>query len=260
MLSVWTVPVQGHEFWIDPVSHSVPEGAPILADTRVGQAFEGSSYSYNPKTFRRFEIAQGSTVAPVEGRLGDRPALSQTAPGSGLAVALHVTTDNELRYSEFAKFETFVGHKDADWVLAQHAARGLPETGFTELYSRYAKALVAVGDGSGADRDFGLLTEITALANPYTDDISAGLPVRVTYDGAPRVDAQVEVFEKSASGVVSIFTVVTDADGRALVPVKRGHRYMLDAVVLRAPSDLKAATTGAVWESLWANLTFETPE
>ena len=53
---------------------------------------------------------------------------------------------------------------------------------------------------------------------------------------------------------------MTDSEGRVTVPVKSGHRYMLDAVVLREPSANLAEATGAVWESLWANLTFEVPE
>lgn len=187
------------------------------------------------------------------------PAVDQAAPADGLAVVVHVTSDNELVYRDFAKFAKFVRHKDAEWVLARHRARGLPDADFTELYSRYAKALVAVGTGAGKDQELGLLTEITALANPYTDDLPDGLPVRVSYAGAPRAGAQVEVFEKTSSGDVEVFSVTTDAEGRAIVPVAPGHRYMLDAVVLRKPETPVAAATGAVWESLWANLTFELP-
>ncbi len=34
---------------------------------------------------------------------------------------------------------------------------------------------------------------------------------------------------------------------------------MLDAVVLREPSEALAAERDVVWESLWANLTFAVP-
>lgn len=196
---------------------------------------------------------------PVDGRLGDRPALNQVPPGEGLLVVVHETTDNKLTYSEFAKFEKFVTHKDARWTLAAHADRGLPDDGFGEAYSRYAKSLVAVGEGTGQDRAFGLLTELVAGANPYTDDVSNGLPVTLYYEGNPRSDAQIEVFEKAADGTVEITTVRTDRAGQAVIPVKPGHRYMLDAVVLRIPSPALAEAGGVVWESLWANLTFEIP-
>lgn len=252
-------PSHSHEFWIDPVSATVAVGEPIVAVTRVGQTFEGNSYSYVPENFRLFEIAQGGMRVPVEGLIGDRPSLDQAAPGEGLAVILHVTRDYTLTYDEPDKFRDFVTHKDARWVLDAHAERGLPDADFSEAYSRYAKALVAVGEGEGEDSTFGLLTEITALANPYTDDVSGGLPVRLAYDGAPRAGAQIEVFEKGENGAVEVFTVRTDDAGEATVPVKPGRRYMLDAVVLREPAEALAQETGVVWESLWANLTFTVP-
>lgn len=59
------------------------------------------------------------------------------------------------------------------------------------------------------------------------------LDIRAVYQGAPLKDTQIEVFEKAPDGGVSVFMDRTDADGNATIPVKRGHRYMLDAVVLR---------------------------
>ncbi|MEO0701246.1 MAG: DUF4198 domain-containing protein [Pseudomonadota bacterium] len=250
---------QGHEFWIDPVEFTVDVGDPIVADLRVGEAYLGGAQSYLPNRFRRFEIVQGAATAPVDGRMGDRPALNQTAD-EGLAVLVHVTTDSRLTYQEFAKFASFVTHKDAPWTIAEHSARNLPQEGFAEVYSRYAKSLVAVGDGAGSDRVVGLETEIVAQTNPYTDDLSDGMIVTLYYQGAPRADAQIEIFEKNPSGEVAVSTLRTDAVGVARVPVRAGHRYMLDSVVLRAP-DIAAPSDGdPVWESLWANLTFEVPE
>ena len=149
---------------------------------------------------------------------------------------------------------------DAVWVLEAHAARGLTEDDRRELYSRYAKSLVAVGSGEGADFEAGLLTEIVALENPYTGEMSDGIDVRVLYEGAPRAETQIEVFEKATDESVEIFTVKTDAAGEATVPVKPGYRYMLDAVVLREPAPEVAAEKNVQWESLWANLTFEVLE
>ena len=99
--------------------------------------------------------------------------------------------------------------------------------------------------------------EIVALNNPYTDDVSAGLPVQVFYREKPRINAQVEIFERSSDGVVEVSTVQTNAEGIAIVPVKSGYAYLLDNVLLREPSEALAQETGAVWETLWAALTFE---
>ena len=251
---------KGHEFWIDPVSHQVEVGGDVVAAIRVGQEYKGSSYSYVPRNFRRFDVGFGGKVGPVEGRLGDRPAASVATSDEGLMVLIHATTDTVLGWSEWEKFVNFVEHKDAAWVLEAHTARGLGEEDRREVYSRYAKSLVAVGSGEGADFEAGLVTEIIALENPYTGKMSDGIDVRLIYEGAPRSETQIEVFEKAADESVTIFTVQTDADGAATVPVKPGYRYMLDAVVLREPSAELAAEKNVQWESLWANLTFEVPE
>lgn len=255
--SIAAAPLAAHEFWIDPTDFSVDEGTPLVADIRVGQDMKGSAYSYVPPNFRRFDIVMNGTVTPVEGRAGDRPALNMAAPESGLAVVVHVTKDYTLVYREWEKFVTFCTHKDFEWALAQHAERGLPQTDFRELYSRHAKSLIAVGDGAGADSETGLETEIVALANPYTDDLSGGFPVRVLYQGKPRTEAQVELFERAPDGTVEIRLFTTDEEGRALLDVKAGHAYLADHVVMRP---LEATSeTDPVWESLWASLTFEVP-
>ena len=249
---------KAHEFWIDPVEHQVVAGAEVVANIRVGQDFEGGAYSYIPQNFRRFDYGLDGAMHAVEGRIGDRPAMAVEPKSEGLLVAIHVTTDQRVVWSTWEKFENFLVHKDLTWGLAEHAARDLPRENIRERYSRYAKSLIAVGHGAGSDFEAGLLTEIVALENPYLDDMSDGLDMRALYQGAPLADTQIEVYQKASDGTVTVFTERTDADGYATIPVEPGHRYMLDAVVLRALE--MSAETDPSWESLWANLTFEVPE
>ena len=257
VLTALAPPVLAHEFWIDPVRYEVPAGEPLVADIRVGEAFEGAAYSFLPPNFKRFDIVMGDTVQSVDGRPGDRPALQMAAPGEGLAIVVHQTKDYTLVYDSFEKFEGFVTHKDAAWALDRFTERGLDPENVRELYTRYGKSLIAVGAGTGADRDVGLLTEIVAEANPYTDDLSAGLAVRVLYEGAPRADAQVELFARAPDGTVSVTTHQTDAEGRAVLPAIPGTEYLADAVVIReAEATLE---TDPTWESLWASLTYKVP-
>jgi len=250
----------GHEFWIDPEDYTLAPGDTLTAAIRVGENFKGSSYAYIPDNFRRFDLAQGDDVAPVEGRIGDRPALSTTVDEDGLAIVVHVTRDYDLTYSSYDSFVNFVTHKDAEWVIDAHAEAGQEGVAPKEIYSRHAKSLVAVGEGAGQDRAFGLVTEIVALENPYTGDMGDGIDVQVFYQSEPRGDAQVEIFDRDPDGEVSVSTVTTDAEGVATVPVTAGHSYLVDAVVLRRPGDDVTEETGAAWESLWASLTFAVPE
>ena len=250
-------PSAAHEFWIDPLSYQIVPGTEIKANLRVGEEFEGPSYPYIPREIFRFDIVVGDTVTEVEGRIGDSPALNMVAPSEGLNIVVHETTSNRLTYTEFEKFEAFVAHKAFPDVLAQHEARGLSKDKFMESYRRYGKALIAVGDGVGTDRAVGLKTEIVALRNPYTDDLSE-MRVRVLLDGAPRVETQVELFDKAPSGEVTVSLYQTDKAGEASFPVTAGHSYLVDAVWAEAlPNNDTEA--GPVWKTHWAALTFAVP-
>lgn len=249
--------VVAHEFWIDPAAYQIQAGTEIEASLRVGEAFNGASYPYRPSQIERFDLVAGDTITPVEARIGDNPALNMAAPVEGLVVVVHETTDSRLTYTDFAKFEKFVAHKAFPTTIADHKARGISTERFAESYRRYAKALIAVGDGAGADSAVGLKTEIVALANPYTEALTA-MPVQVLLDGAPRADAQVELFDMNPAGEVEVTLHRTDAQGNATFPITPGHRYLVDAVVIEAlPNDDPEA--GPVWKTHWAALTFAAP-
>lgn len=250
-----------HEYWLEPPAYVLPADSTVTAGLFNGQIFKGMEFAFLPKNFRRFELAQGDRIEPVKGRLGDIPALAMPPLGEGLHVALYKSSGDMVMYKDMAAFGRFVTHKNFPAALARHADRRLPLQDFREYYTRHAKSLIAVGNGAGQDRAFGMETEIVALKNPYTDDISQGLPVKVLYQASPRADVQVEYFDKNAAGEVVVTLHQTDAEGVALLPVTPGHSYLVDAVVLREPAAGSAATTkGAVWESLWAALTFAMPQ
>lgn len=259
-LSLLTVtPALGHEFWIDPQKYQVAPGEELLADLRNGQNFEGTALSWFDNRFTRFDIAQGDALRPAEGRMGDTPALSTTAPDTGLMVILHETTPSSLTYRDWDKFLTFAKHKDFPKAAEDHIAAGWPQDRFRESYTRHAKALVAVGEGLGSDRAFGLATEFVALTNPYDPGFDNTMHVRVDYNDAPRGDAQIEVFDRAPDGSVEVSLTRTDDKGEAMIAVTSGHTYLFDAVVLRPAASAGTAEDAPVWETLWAALTFSVP-
>ena len=116
-----------------------------------------------------------------------------------------------------------------------------------------------MGEGAGEDRAYGLLTEIVALENPYTGDMSDGLDVQLLFEREPRANAQIEIFSKSLdddTAEAEISTVTTDEEGFATVPVEAGRQYLLDAVVFREPVEDLLPRFDPQWETLWASLTF----
>ena len=247
-----------HEFWIAPEKYQVEVGENIQADFVNGQEFRGGTLAWFDKRVDRAEAMISDMIFPIEGRLGDVPAITQIAPEDGLMVLITEAAPSTVNYREPEKFADFVNHKDLPVDLATM------EYPFKEAYSRHAKALVAIGSGAGQDQPMGMATEFVALENPYTDDVSDGLDVHLLYQGAPRADAQIEVFQMDPEGQVTITLLRSDQDGKATIPVLAGHRYLIDSVVLRPPAqetlDRVAAPKTVKWETLWAALTFAVPQ
>ncbi len=244
-----------HEFWIDAETYQVPAGGQLVANLKNGQIFEGTTLSYIPRNFSRFDVIQGDTIRPVEARMGDRPALNVPAPMDGLVAVVHETTPSFVNYKEWEKFQTFADHKDFPDIAARHAANGFPPVPFRERYTRHVKALIGVGSGAGNDRAVGLKTEFVAITNPYAPDFDGQMQVQVLFQGQPRADAQVEVFERPPSGEVDVTLHRTDDKGFATITVKPGHAYLFDAVKLEPILN----DDGAVWDTFWAALTFAVP-
>lgn len=246
-----------HEVWIEPLQWKVRQSDVVLANIRNGEYFSGFNISWNDEQTVRSEAWLRDNMFEVTGRLGDLPALKIQADTNGLLVFLHQSDHRTINYNDFGKFSNFLAEKGHESILDEHANRGLTETLVKEAYSRFSKSLIAVGPGEGTDAPRGLELELVALTNPYTLNPEDLMSVQLYYEGAPLSDNKVTVFERAEDGTVSEFFLQTDTDGKVSFPTSERMTYLIDSVVIREPSKiLVAKTRGAVWESLWASLTF----
>ncbi len=214
-----------------------------------GTAQSGSRLSFEGKTL------------PIAARMGDSPALQMKAPPrDGLLIVLHEASPSMLTYKDWETFVGFTEHKDFKTAIAEHLAAGYPQDKVRERYTRYSKALIAIGDGHGSDQNMGLETELIALTNPYDAGFDDEMDISLMYQDAPRANVQIEVYERNAEKEVTITKYRTDDMGHASFPVKPGMTYLVDSVVLRPAPDVGAAKDSPQWESLWASLTFAVPQ
>lgn len=258
LLCLVSSPVVAHELWIEPAEYQVQSSENIVAGIKNGENFEGIELSYLPHNFEHFVILGANQGAVVVSRIGDRPAIDQAAPVSGLNIVVYESKPATISYDSLEKFKEFAINHGVDDIAKAHVARGLAAGKFTEVYTRYSKALVSVGNAQGADRRIGLEAELVALENPYLLKNAPDMRVQLFFNGAPRPDSQIEMYSKAASGELTASVHETNADGIAVLPIVAGSEYMLNAVIFRQPHE-RHRDTNAVWETLWANLTFAVP-
>ncbi|MEK9965478.1 MAG: DUF4198 domain-containing protein [Rhodospirillaceae bacterium] len=252
-------PAVAHELWIEPKDYQLRTADNIVAHIKNGENFEGIQLTYLPTDFAHFVILGANQGAVVTSRLGDRPAVDQAAPASGLNVIVYETEPRTISYDSFEKFEAFAMNHGVGDIAAKHSARGLSSGPLEEVYTRYSKALVSVGAARGDDRRIGLEAELVALDNPYLPNDARHVRVQLFLQGAPLPNSQVELYAKGSLGEVKASTHRTDADGVAMLPIEPGFDYMANAVIFRPPHE-RHRGTDAVWATLWANLTFAVPD
>jgi cobalt/nickel transport protein len=246
-----------HELWLDSKEFQPPEVGNIEIELRNGQNFSGLNLPYFNKSVKQFFWVQNGKRHKVRSRLGDIPAMSTSIESEGLVLVVYESTPEIITYDQWEEFTDFIKNKDFPDAKKLHLARGLPKKGFKEFYYRYSKALIGLGHSKGSDSNFGLETEFVAQTNPYVDKPEADFTAKLLYQQLPRKNTQVEVFERDPKNHVRVFMLRTDEFGSVSVPIKPGFDYLLDAVVLREATP--QTSNGAVWESLWANITFSVP-
>ncbi len=251
-------PVVAHELWIEPADYQVQSFENVVAGIKNGEDFEGAQLAYLPRDFEHFVILGANQGVGVVSRIGDRPAIDQAAPASGLNIIVYESKPATISYDSFEKFKDFAIKHGVDDIAKTHFARGLSSGRFAEVYTRYSKALVSVGNARGADRHIGLEAELVALENPYLLRGATDIRVQLFFNGAPLPESQVEMYSKASSGELRASVHYTDADGIAILPIVAGSEYMLNAVIFRQPLE-RHIDPNAVWETLWANLTFAVP-
>src|SRR5262249_46318751 len=189
------IPALAHEFWIEPESGQISPGESIVADLKVGTMLNGESYPYLSNRFRAFTATVGGETSMIAGNDGDIPAMTMKVERSGLCVIALQTVAFRLTYDDWAKFQGYLALEGLDQFADLHRERGLPQSGFAERYTRYAKALVQVGPvaASEADVRIGMPFELVAEDNPYSPGVEL-LRVSLIWRGVPVANHQISIF------------------------------------------------------------------
>lgn len=241
-----------HDFWIEPSSFRAAPDTLIRIALRVGHAFEGDPVVRDSARVARFVVATPDGVQEVIGQDGRDPAglLRPTKPGMYVIGYQGVPTPHVM---ESQGFDRYLEEEGLESIRRVRALRALLDTPGREMFSRAAKSLVLVGDGTddGYNRRLGLPLEIVPEASPVGLTRTSMLPLRVLYLGAPLRDVLVTAFLEVNPHAP--MTARSDASGRVAFPAKANGRWIVKTVHMVPASP----GVDADWESVWASLTFE---
>ena len=249
-------PALAHEFWIEPANFRPPVGKPLDVNLLVGQEFRGDTMIYLPESFERFITVNARGKQDVAGQPGDDPAARLIPAEPGLLLVAYQSTRYSLNM-DGVTFEEYLEKEGLSAVRALRAQRKEQDKPVREVYSRFAKSLLAVGgrdDGLDASRPIGLRLEIVPQGRVSQLNPGQSLEVQLLYENRPLANALLVAFSKKK--LKTQLTQRTDAQGRARFALPHADIWMLSAVhMIPAPADAKAD-----WESFWASLSFQTGE
>lgn len=257
---VLSAAAQAHDFWIEPSTFTPKAGQAVTVRLLVGQQLAAEPVG-RPAfgAFKQFALDDGRQRLPIGGRAGSDPAGVLRVAGAGLQiVTFHgLPVGDEL---PAAKFTAYLEEEGLDAVIARRQAAGQSGAPGRELYTRYAKSLLRVGDdgagdetGDRADRALGLPLELIAERNPYRMRSGDELPLRLLYLQRPLAGALVVAISRARPGEAR--SARSDAEGRVRLKLDGGGFWLVKAVHMVESSQPALAD----WESLWASLTFDLP-
>ena len=151
------------------------------------------------------------------------------------------------------RFERYLAQEGLEHAATTRAERGETDQPGHEAFSRCAKTMMLVGDGSSAgfDRAIGLELEIVPEADPFATRPPGRLPIRVLWRNRPYANALVKAFHDGRSAAVT--KVRTDSEGRATILLDRAGSWMLSVVYIERMPDGSSTD----WQSTWSSLTLE---
>jgi uncharacterized GH25 family protein len=246
LLGVLAAPAAAHDFWIEPSSFRPAPGERVAVRLRVGEGLRGDPVPRDPGRIERFAAIGPAGETEVAGVAGVDPAGWAVPAGPGLQWIVFDSNHASLEQAG-PKFDRYLGEEGLERIRELQKGDGPVR----EIYSRCAKSLLRVGEGSsGFDRVLGLELELVPEKDPYSLKPGETLPVRLLYHGKP-LDGALVIGMASAETKVSART----SGGRVSLVLDRPGLWLVKAVhMVPAPEG-----SGAEWESLWASLTFELP-
>jgi cobalt/nickel transport protein len=249
LLSTSSVSVLAHEMWLEPEPFITQSNTDLKAHIKVGQNFSGEKFPYIKSETKSLKLFLTQKEIKLKHRDGDYPAIKFPLTSPGLYVLSYESFPEKVNYANFEKFKSFLEEQNV-WDNWSKQNPSFLNTNINELYTRYAKSLIQVGNQTEDDFNTGLTFELIALDNPYKENNKKGINVLLLYKNKPFPNSQIAIFNK-LNNSVSVNKVITNKEGKAFVSLENNGLFLISSVHF-----IKSENKKADWHSLWASLTF----
>ena len=249
--------LQAHDFWVVPQLFKVPEGWAVHVAGQTGMNFPESLSAIESGRVAEAELVSADSRKPVtksyrSGNSLMMEARPETAGQWWVAVALET---RPIRMSA-SQFDTYLEH-DGVWdVLEERRSSGTSSDSVDERYTKYAKALVQVGEGGpeAYDRRVGHPIEFVPLEDPFSLHPGDRFRARLLWRGEPLAD-QVVFAGRAGAGAGPTSHARTGPDGVVEFPVFVSGAWYLKAIHMAEDTD----DPEVEYRSNWTTLTFRVP-
>lgn len=246
--------VNAHEFWLLPKKFKYQVGEKMAVDFMVGENFEGEFWDLQRHKVEKLAIYNrvGKTdlINKVTATKGNNLEYAFNNVGTHM-IALE--SNDAFIELEPEKFDAYLEEDGLEFIKEERKKLGEENRNSRELYRRFAKLLVQVGDKTDDtyNKTAGFKMEIIPSQNPY--DLKAGdhLECKVFYRGNPEAHALVKVWSHIGNRIF-LQNIYTESDGSVRFPISNKGPWMVSAVKM-----VRSSGREAEWESMWASLVFE---
>ena len=245
-----------HDLWILPGKFRIQVDEPTRVFVNNGDVFPESLTLLGEHRVRGVISKNAAGESPIAQFRVDGKSLTfefhSTVAGSHV-IALD-TKPRTVRMNG-VDFESYLAEEGLTEIAETRKELGQSSAPAVERYSKFAKAVVEVGNESSAERAWaekvGQPFEIVPLDHPNRVRTGEPFRLRVLLEGEPLAGASIK--GAHASGPAAEIATVSDEQGEFSVTAAAPGRWYVRALhVAHVEGDPEVS-----WESYWATLTFE---
>jgi len=248
--------LRAHDLWIVPGRFHLKPGESLRIFLNSGDEFPKSDSLLGEFRIASFNQYSATEQIPLTGFVVDGKSLTveMKAPPRGMVV-LGLATKPRLVRLKADEFNDYLKEEGLLRVLEQREQRGETAEAVVERYTKWAKAILAVGEGDDSwQKNIGMRIEIVPEYDPCETEVGEELSVRVFFEGQPLSGST--LVGARAGGPPRELEAVTDDEGRARLTISEAGRWYIRTIhMIRLVDDPETQ-----WESFWTTLTFEVQE